>query len=78
MYMVGRNILGMQPVGEHLLAKISVLCVFCLMYSTVYLIIYEICILMYLSIGYMLCMEQCLSLLCCGMDLVLSMWCACS
>jgi hypothetical protein len=76
--MVGRNVLGLQPVGEHLLAKISVICVFCLMYSIVYLIISEICILMCLSTGYLLWMACCLSLLCCGMDLVLCMWCACS
>jgi hypothetical protein len=76
--MVGRNVLGLQPVGEHLLAKISALCVFCLMYSTLYLIISEICILMCLSVGYFLCMARCLSLLFCGMDLVLCMWCACS
>jgi hypothetical protein len=45
MSMVGRNILGLQPVGEHLLAKISALCVFCVMFiSAVYLIISEICI----------------------------------
>jgi hypothetical protein len=75
--MVGRNVLGLQPVGERLLAKISALCVFCLMYSVVYLIISEICILMCLSAGYLLCMAHCLSLLCCDMDLVLCMWCAC-
>jgi hypothetical protein len=75
--MVGRNILGLQPVGERLLAKISALYVFCLMYSTVYLIIFEICILMFMSAIYFLCMACCLSLLCCDMDLVLCMWCAC-
>jgi hypothetical protein len=75
--MVGRNVLGLQPVGEHLLAKISALCVLCLMYFAVYLIISEICILMCLSVGYLLCMARCLSLLCCDVDLVLCMWCAC-
>jgi hypothetical protein len=75
--MVGRNVLGLQPVGEHLLAKISALHVFYLMYSIVYLIISEICIIMCLSPGYLLCMAHCLSLLCFDMDLVLCMWCAC-
>jgi hypothetical protein len=32
MSMVGRNVLGLQPVGECLLEKISALCVFCIMY----------------------------------------------
>jgi hypothetical protein len=76
--MVGRNFLGLELVGERLLARISALCVFYLMYSAMYLIISEICILMCLSAGYLLCMGRCLSLLCCGMDLVLCMWCACS
>jgi hypothetical protein len=40
--MVGRNVLGMQPVGENLLAKISDLCV--IFISTLYLIVSEICI----------------------------------
>jgi hypothetical protein len=45
MSMVGRNVLGLQPVGEHLLANISALCVFCLMFiSAMYLIISKICI----------------------------------
>jgi hypothetical protein len=73
--MVGRNFLSLEPVGERLLEKISALCVFCLMYSAVYLIISEICTLMCLSVGYLFCMECCLSLLCCDMDLVLCMWC---
>jgi hypothetical protein len=76
--MVGRNVLGMHLVGERLLTKISALCVFCLMYSIVYLIIFEICILMCMSSRYFLCMAWCLSLLCCGMDLVLCMCCSCS
>jgi hypothetical protein len=43
--MVGRNVLGLQPVGERLHAKISSLFVFCVMFiSVVYLIIYDICI----------------------------------
>ena len=43
--MVGRNILGLYPVGECLLAKISALFVSYVMFiSDVYLIIYEICI----------------------------------
>jgi hypothetical protein len=42
--MVGRNVLGLQLVGEHLLAKISALCLFCVMFiSIAYLIISEIC-----------------------------------
>jgi hypothetical protein len=48
--MVGRNVLGMQPVGERLLAKISDLYVFYLMYYVVYLIIFDICNLMFLSV----------------------------
>jgi hypothetical protein len=76
MSIVGRNVLGMQLVGERSLAKISALYVFCLMYSIVYLIISEIRILMFLSAGYLLCMARCLSLLCFGMDLVLCMSCA--
>jgi hypothetical protein len=66
MSMVGRRILGLQPFDESLLAKISVLCVFYLMY----LIISEICILMLLFAGYLLCMAHCLYILCCDMDLV--------
>jgi len=43
--MFGRNVLGLQPVGECLLAKISALCVFYVMFiSDVYLIISKICI----------------------------------
>jgi hypothetical protein len=76
MSMVGRNVLGLQPVGERLLAKISALCDFRLMYFIVYLIISEICILMCRSSSYLLCMACCLSLLCRDMDLVLCMWCA--
>jgi hypothetical protein len=43
--MVGRNILGLHLVDEHLLAKISTLCVFYVMFiSTAYLIISKMCI----------------------------------
>jgi hypothetical protein len=43
--MVGRNVLGLQPVGERLLAKISSLYVLCVMFIfVVYLIIFDICI----------------------------------
>jgi hypothetical protein len=43
MYMVGRNILGLQPAGEWLLAKISSLCFFLYnLFFIVYLINYEI------------------------------------
>jgi len=60
----------MQLVGECLLAKISALCVFCVMFiSIVYLIISEICILICMSAGYFMCMEHYLSILCCSMDL---------
>jgi hypothetical protein len=69
--MVGRNVLGLQLIGERLLAKISALYVLCLMYSVVYSIISEICIIMYLYTCYLLCMACCLSLLCCDMYLVL-------
>jgi hypothetical protein len=42
--MVGMTVLGLQPIGEHLLAKISALCVFCVMFIfAAYLIISEIC-----------------------------------
>jgi hypothetical protein len=45
MSMVGRNVPGLQPVGECLLANISALCVFCVMFIyDVYLIMSEICI----------------------------------
>ena len=45
MSMVGRNVIGLQPVGEHLLAKISALYVFCVIFIlVVYLIISNICI----------------------------------
>ena len=43
--MVGRNVLGLQPVGERLHAKISSLFVFCVIFIyTMYLIISDICI----------------------------------
>jgi hypothetical protein len=75
MSMVGRNGLGLQPVGEHLLAKISALCVFYVMFIfVVYLIISNICILMCLSTSYVF---YCLSLLYYGIDLVLCMWFSC-
>jgi hypothetical protein len=57
--MVGRNVLGLQKNGECFLTKISALCVFGLMYSVVYLIISEICIIMCLFVGYLLCMARC-------------------
>jgi hypothetical protein len=69
--MVGRNILGLHLVGECLLERQvhSLFSVY--VYSVVYLTISEICILRCMSGGYLLCMARCLSLLCCGMDLVL-------
>jgi hypothetical protein len=43
--MVGRNVLGLQPVGEHLHEKIRSLFVFCVIFIyTMYLIISDICI----------------------------------
>jgi hypothetical protein len=45
MSMLGRNVLGLYPIFECLVATISALCVLCVMFiSAVYLIIYDICI----------------------------------
>ena len=66
--MVGRNVLGLQPVGERLLAKIISLYVFYVMFiSVVYLIISEICIFNVLVcwlfvVHDTLCMARCVSL----------------
>jgi hypothetical protein len=58
--MVGRNILGLQPVGECLLEKISaLLCFLYNVYSTVYLFISEMFIYVCMPVGYFLCMERC-------------------
>jgi hypothetical protein len=60
MSMVGRNVLGLQPVGECLLEKISALCVFCIMYILlcIYLSLRYVFI-MCMLVGYLLCMAHC-------------------
>jgi hypothetical protein len=60
MSIVGRKILSMQPVGECLLEKISVLCVFYIMYIPlcIYLSLRYVFI-MCLFVGYLLCMARC-------------------
>jgi hypothetical protein len=74
MSMVGRNILGLQPVGECLLAKISALCVFCIMFiPLVYLIISEICIYNVHVCWLFVCAWHLFTSLCCSMDLDLCM-----
>jgi hypothetical protein len=59
MSMVGRNVLGLQPVGECLLGKISALCVFCIMYIPLCIYLSLRCISMCMLVGYLLCMACC-------------------
>jgi hypothetical protein len=76
--MVGRNVLGLQPVGERLLAKISALYVFCVMFiSIVYLIISEICIFNVFVYWLFVVHGTLFTNLCCSKDLVLCMWFSC-
>jgi hypothetical protein len=76
--MVGRNVLGLQPIGEHLLAKISAFSVFCVMFiSVVYLIISEICIFNVHFCWLFVVHGTLFISLCCSRDLVLCMWFSC-
>jgi len=58
-YMVGRNVLGLQLVGESLLEKISALCFFCIMYIPMCLYLSLKCNSMCMLVGYLVCMACC-------------------
>jgi hypothetical protein len=68
--MFGRNVLGLQPVDEHLLAKITGLYVFCVMFiSVVYSIIFEICIFNVHVCSLFVVHDTLFTCLCCSNDL---------
>jgi hypothetical protein len=62
--MVGRNVLVLQLVGECFLEKISDLYVLCIMYIPLCILLsLRYVFIMFLSVGYFLCMEHFLFLL---------------
>jgi hypothetical protein len=68
--MVGRNVLGLQPLGERLHAKISAHYVFCVMFIyALNLIIYEICIFNVHVCWLFVVNDTLFTFLCCIMDL---------
>jgi hypothetical protein len=70
MSMVGRNILGLQPVGDGLIKdKFSLCFLYIYIPLCIIIIISERCIYNVHACWLLLCMAHCLFLLCCSMNL---------